>query len=288
MSFVIEDVLVRSEPIGRRVPVLFDSPHSGICYPPDFAFTCPLPMLRQAEDTHVEELFAQAPEFGATLLSALFPRSYIDVNRAIDDIDPDLLDGPWPAPLRPTQKSAAGVGLIRTLCRPGVPLYDGKLRVAEVAARIDRCYRPYHHQMASIIDGLAGRFGGVWHVNCHSMPSRPGTFGAEAMETDFVIGDLDGTSCEPGFVRLVADVLRGFGYSVAINDPYKGVELIARYGDPARGRHSLQLEINRRLYMNEDTLGRNEGFDRLFGHIGALIRRICDHAEVQTSRYAAE
>ncbi|HYG89429.1 MAG TPA: N-formylglutamate amidohydrolase, partial [Azospirillum sp.] len=136
MSFVIEDVLVRHDPAGRCVPVLFDSPHSGTVYPPDFGFVCPLPVLRQAEDAYVDELFGAAPEHGATLLCALFPRTYIDANRAVDDIDPSLLDGPWPGRLQPTEKSAGGLGLIRALCRPGMPLYDGRLTVAEVAARI--------------------------------------------------------------------------------------------------------------------------------------------------------
>lgn len=284
MSFVIEDVLVRNDPIGRHLPVLFDSPHSGVSYPRDFAFTCPLSTLRQAEDTHVDELFVHAPEHGATLLCALFPRTYIDANRAADDIDPDLLDGVWPEPLFPSEKSLAGLGLIRTLCRPGMPLYDGRLTVAEVSARIDRYYRPYHFQVASILDGLSARFGAVWHVNCHSMPSTMGPGSARKIGADFVLGDRDGTTCEPGFVDLVAGVLRGLGYKVALNDPYKGVELVARYSNPARGRHSLQLEINRSLYMNEDTLERNEGFARLQHDLGILIGRVCAHAETRTAR----
>jgi len=288
MSFVIEDVLVCNDPTGQRLPVLFDSPHSGSVYPRDFRFTCPLAALRHAEDTHVEELFAAAPDHGATLLCALFPRSCIDVNRAVDDIDPNQIDGAWPAPLHPTGRSAMGMGLIRSMLRPGQPLYDGKLPVSVVAERIDRYYRPYHFQMRSVLDGLAGRFGSVWHVNCHSMPSTLGPHSTDPLAADFVIGDRDGTTSEPGFVRMVADTLRGFGHRVAINDPYKGVELVARYGDPARGRHSIQLEINRRLYMNEDTLERHGGFDRLKGEIGDLIRRIADHAGGGLMQRAAE
>lgn len=288
MSFVIEDVLVRNDPTGRRLPVLFDSPHSGTVYPRDFHFTCPLSLLRQAEDTHVDDLLAAAPEHGATLLCALFPRSFIDANRAIDDIDPTLLDGHWPEPLNPSAKSALGLGLIRSMCRPGLPLYDGRLPVAEVADRIDRFYRPYHFQVASILDGLSARFGAVWHVNCHSMPSAATLDAGRPVGVDFVIGDRDGTTSEPGFVALVADVLRGFGYSVALNDPYKGVELIARYANPARGRHSIQLEINRRLYMNEETLEPHDGYARLQEHLGVLIRRICAHAEARVVRNAAE
>ncbi|HEY0838221.1 MAG TPA: N-formylglutamate amidohydrolase [Azospirillum sp.] len=284
MSFVIEDVLVRHDPVGRRVPVLFDSPHSGTVYPRDFQFVCPLPTLRQAEDTHVDELFACVPEQGATLLLALFPRTYVDANRAIDDIDPAILDGVWPEPLRPTDKSAAGMGLIRTLCRPGLPLYDGRLPVAEVAERIDRYYRPYHFQVASVLDSFTARFGAAWHVDCHSMPS----IGDGASRIDFVVGDRDGRTAERPFVNLVVEVLRGFGYRVARNDPYKGVELLARYANPARGRHSIQLEINRRLYMNEETLEKHAGFDRLRDHLSALVRAICAYAESRTTARAAE
>ncbi|CAO3413650.1 N-formylglutamate amidohydrolase [Azospirillum doebereinerae] len=288
MSLVIEDVLVRNDPVGPRLPVLFDSPHSGRVYPADFHFACPLSVLRHAEDTHVEALFAAAPDHGATLLCALFPRSCIDVNRAVDDIDPNQIDGVWPTPLRPTGRSMMGMGLIRSTLRPGQPLYDGKLPASVVAERIDRYYRPYHFQMRSVLDALAGQFGAVWHVNCHSMPSTLGPNPSDPKAADFVIGDRDGTTSEPGFVRMIADSLRGFGYRVAINDPYKGVELVARYGDPARGRHSIQLEINRRLYMNEDTLERHDGFDRLKGEIDELIRRIADRAEGGLLRRAAE
>ncbi|WP_298366598.1 N-formylglutamate amidohydrolase [Azospirillum sp.] len=296
MSLVIDDVLVRNDPLGRRLPILFDSPHSGRVYPQDIRFACPLGLLRHAEDSHVEELFASAPDHGATLLCALFPRVCIDVNRAVDDIDPALLDDSWPVPLNPTGRSAVGAGLIRSLLRPGLPLYDGKLSVADVEERIGRYYRPYHSQMSQILDGLAGRFGAVWHVNCHSMPSvlGPSVLGlssssaAEPLLADFVIGDRDGATSEPGFVQLVADTLRGYGYRVALNNPYKGVELVARYGDPARGRHSIQLEINRRLYMNEETLERHDGFAALKAAIDSLIGRIAAYAADRRLSQAAE
>lgn len=299
MSLVIEDVLIRHDPTGQPVPVLFDSPHSGRCYPDDFAFICPLPTLRQAEDTHVEALFDHVPMHGATLLAALFPRTYIDANRAVDDIDPRQLDGPWPQPLRPTEKSASGMGLIRTLCKPGIPLYHGRLPVAAIARRIVRCYQPYHLQVATVIDDLATRFGAVWHINCHSMPSAQGTLAGSKGNSrngaidrpDFVLGDRDGTTCERGFRDFLQETLTGFGYRVSINDPYKGVELVRRYADPANGRHSLQLEINRRLYMNEETLERHEGFERLHHDLAELSRNIAAYAAANaqaTLRRAAE
>ncbi len=288
MSLVIDDVLIRLDPSGGSVPVVLDSPHSGTRYPAGFNFVCPLPLLRQAEDTHVDELFAAAPDYGATLICALFPRAFLDVNRASDDIDPEMLDGPWPGPLNPSEKSAMGMGLVRNLCRPGLPMYDGKLPVAEVVDRIERYWRPYHEQLAGCIDQLHGRFGMVWHINCHSMPSL--TVGADDREggADFVLGDRDGTTCDPGFTRFVADYLRALGYRVRINDPYKGVELVRRYSRPARGRHSLQLEIDRRLYMNEETLEKHSGFDRLRADLNRLVAAICDHAGAMVARRAAE
>lgn len=277
---MIDDVLVRNDPTGTRLPVVFDSPHSGREYPEDFQFVCSLLALRRAEDAFVEELYAAGPEFGATLLHALFPRSYIDVNRAIDDIDPEVVEN-WTGRARPTERSAAGYGLIRRLCRLDEPLYDGRLSASIVMDRINRYYHPYHFQLARVIDELWTRFGSVWHVDVHSMPSR-------GRVADFVIGDLDGTTADRAFVDLVAAHLGGLGYRVAINDPFKGVELIRRYSDPSRGRHSIQLEINRALFMDEDTLEKRSSFDSVRRDVTSLIRAIGAFAEDRVGLMAAE
>lgn len=286
MSLVIDDVVVRHDPVGPAVPLLFDSPHSGTRYPADFNFICPFPQLRQAEDTHVDELFAMVPDLGATYLCALFPRSYIDVNRAPDDIDPAMLDGTWPVPVNPSPKSGAGMGLVRHLCRPGVPMYDGKLPVSVVQDRLENYWRPYHDLLSETLDGLHATFGAVYHINCHSMPSF--VIGPERQSPDFVIGDRDGSTAERGFTRLVADTLRSMGYAVRLNDPYKGVELVRRYSNPARGRHSLQLEIDRRLYMDEDTLEPHAGFQELRANLTTLVGIIRDYTLERTARLAAE
>jgi len=289
MSLVIDDVLVRHDPAGPVVPVVFDSPHSGTRYPSDFDFVCPFSLLRQAEDSWVDELYAHVPDQGATLLCALFPRSYIDANRSESDIDPALLADPWPYPLNPTDKSGLGMGLVRHLCRPGVPMYDGRLSAIQVMDRIERYWRPYHETLAQALQQLHARFGVVWHVNCHSMPSV--TSPADPVtgrRADFVLGDRDGTSCAPAFTQFVADVLRSRGYRVVVNDPYKGVELVQRYANPGQGRHSLQVEIDRRLYMNEETLERHQGFETLRRDLMLLTRRICAFAAETAIRHAAE
>jgi N-formylglutamate amidohydrolase len=290
MSDIEPGVFVRHNALADPVPVVFDSPHSGAHYPDDFAYCCPLKLLRQAEDAHVDALFAAAPLSGATLIAALFPRSYIDVNRAIDDIDLQLLDQTWPGPISASDRVRVGMGLVRRVCRPGLPMYDRPLSVAEIQGRIDRYYQPYHRAVADAVESAFARFGAVWHVNCHSMPSTGGArFVSNAWErADFVLGDRDGATCAAGFRRMVQNTLQRLGYNVRINDPYKGVELVKRFGRPQEGRHSLQIEINRRLYMNEETLERTAGFARLKRDIDHLIAAIAAYAGDQLTAAAAD
>lgn len=279
-------------PEAVAVPVVFDSPHSGNTDPPDFDPVAPRARLRRAEDMFVDSLFDTAPEEGAVLLAALFPRCYVDPNRAADDIDPRLLDSPWPDPVRISDKSRLGHGLIWRLCPPDVALYDRRLTVSEIRHRIDDYYRPYHAALRYAMDGLHERFGRVYHINCHSMPSvsAPMVGGARGARrrADFVLGDLDGKSCAPEFTALVKDVLEGFGYTVSLNDPYKGVELIRAYSDVPAGRNSLQIEINRALYMNENRFERSAGFHRLKADIDGLIATVCDYAAGRLAARAAE
>ncbi len=286
----IPEVLTWVDPTGETAPVVFDSPHSGRAYPADFDHACPMDELRQAEDSFVDQLFASAPDAGAWLLLAHFPRSYLDVNRAPDDIDPKLLSTPWPLPIVPSEKARLGIGLVRRLCRPGMPMYQRLLTPDEIRHRLDRYYWPYHQQLESLLDDAHGRFGMVWHINCHSMPSLSGITGGRGWHrADFVLGDRDGTTCRRDFTRFVAETLIGYGYSVAINDPYKGVELIRRHGRPGYGRNALQIEVNRKLYINERTLERTAGFEPLAADIGRLCQAITDYARAQaTSAMAAD
>lgn len=282
-------VIVR-RPDGAGAPVLFDSPHSGTHYPADFNFTCPFPALRQAEDTHVDALIAGVSALGVTVVEATFPRSYIDANRAEDDIDMRLIDGAWPHPLRPTEKSDLGMGLIRRLCRAGLPMYDRRLTAAEVRHRIHDYYRPYHAALKAELDRLHTQFGAVWHVDCHSMPSFAGTLVRShgGRMVDFVLGNRDGRSCSASFLDTVHRHLRGAGFSVAVNELYKGVEIVSRYGRPVIGAHSLQLEINRGLYMNEQTLEPHGGFDALRGVLEGLAAEIVRYGWGVGEQMAAE
>ena len=270
-------------PEGDAVPAVFDSPHSGSHYPEDFRSIAPMSVLRCAEDAFVDELFGAAPRHGAPLIAAQFPRIYIDPNRDLNDLDQAMLDGPWPEPLVPSRKTELGVGLIWRIMPPDAALYDRLLDVEEVRGRIERCWKPYHRAVSGAIDETHRRFGKVWHVNCHSMPARGNAASEDGpmMRAEFVLGDRDGTTCEPAFTTFVAGELRGLGYDVRINEPYKGVELVRRYSDPAAGRHSLQIEVNRRLYMDEKSREKNAGFATLQANLDKLVAAICRYAREQ-------
>lgn len=267
---------VRHDPSGTPLPLVLDSPHSGEWYPDDFDHAPPRAIVRQAEDTHVARLWQHAMAQGATLLEARFPRAYIDANRSHADIDLALLEDGWPAPVAPSRKTEQGIGLVWRLARGGMPMYARKLTAAEVQARIDRCWRPYHDELQALLDAQHRACGGVWHINCHSMPAVGDALADDPgrLRADFVLGDRDGTTCEPAFTQLVADTARGLGYSVAVNDPYKGVELVRKHGRPAENRHSLQIELKRTLYMDEVTLEPNGGYvqlERDLAHLAGVL-----------------
>ena len=274
---------IRHLPSGEPLPLVLDSPHSGEDYPADFDHAPPRLEVRRAEDTHVARLYRSASRHGATLIEATFPRSYIDPNRSLADVDPDLLADAWGEPLAPSRKTQQGIGLVWRIARCGMPMYERKLLSAEVRSRIERCWRPYHEALAEVLDTHHGTFGAVWHLNCHSMPAV-GDANADdpgRARADFVLGDRDGTTCDPSFTRAVAEELRRLHYDVAINDPYKGVELVRKHGRPAENRHSLQIEVNRRLYMDEATLEPNDGYAKLERDLESLLSRVAAHVRAR-------
>ena len=292
MLYQVPGVYDLTLPESVEVPLVLDSPHSGHDYPDDFQSLVPKADLRRVEDSFVDDLFGTAAQWGATLLCARFPRSYIDPNRAATDIDPGLLMGTWPEPLRPTEKSRLGHGLVWKTYPPNRPLYAGKLPVTAVHRRIEKYWRPYHETLETEIRRLHSAHGCVYHLNCHSMPSTSspfmaggGRFGGRA---DFVLGDRDGTSCDGAYTDFVRDFLQKQGYAVRLNDPYRGAELVRAYAAPDQGRHSLQIEINRALYMDEGTLQPGQGYQALRNSLTGLIASLAQFARDQRNTIRAE
>lgn len=252
------------EPTHSHLPLICDSPHSGTAYPEDFDYAVPLMALRQCEDTLIEELWAHAPAVGATLIHANFPRSYIDPNRAETDIDVAMLLGTWPQAVNPSDRCVRlGNGLVFSKTPKLEDIYQRKLSVAEVENRIHHYWRPYRQVLSKALDDATREFGRRWHLNLHSMPSN--AYERLGMSTslvlaDIVLGNMHGRSCSPEFTDFVANAFRSKGYSVAINDPYAGQNLLVVHGDASGKKESLQIEIKRSIYLHEATRTRSERF----------------------------
>lgn len=274
-----ESVLIVHEPKTDLRPLVLDSPHSGQQMPPDFDSVRTLEELREGEDCFIDELYLPATARGVPLLAALFPRTYLDANRHAGDVDLDLLDEAWPHELRPSGKGSIGKSLVWRTLDEDRPIYDRRLSARAVRHRIDQYHRPYHRQLQTLLDAAHARFGRVYHINCHSMGPNTtvqieGT--KDLPRADIVLGDRDGTTCAPEFTAFVRAHLAALGYDVRLNDPFKGVELVRAYANPAAGRHSLQLEVNKRLYMDTTTLRRTAGFATLQTHLMQLIDAVLE------------
>ncbi|WP_420547297.1 N-formylglutamate amidohydrolase [Curvivirga sp.] len=275
-----------------QLPIVLDSPHSGMDYPADFDTVVPEEILRGMEDSFVDELYADVVNKGGSFLKAHYPRSYIDPNRSDDDIDISMIEGNWPFQVQPTEKTVMGHGLIWKSC-PGHPqMYARNLSILEVKHRIDKYWKPYHTYLENEIERLYSLFGSVWHVNCHSMPASsspymPGAIGNA--RADVVLGDRNGSSCDQEFTYLLRDWFVEKGYKVRINNPYKGAELVRRYGRPEHDRHSIQIELNRALYMNERRVEPTRHFSHLKADLNEMIDVIGKYVAHKCSyRSAAE
>ncbi len=267
-----------ASPACQTAPLVVASPHSGRRYAPAFIEAARLnPLdLRRSEDSFVEELFAAATACGAPLLHAQFPRAYCDPNREAWELDPAMFADPLPAWVNTTSpRVGAGLGMIAKVVTSGEAIYRGKLRFAEAEDRVRACWQPYHDALAGLIAATQERFGACLLLDCHSMPAA-GRFGGP----DFVLGDAHGTACTPRVTMLVENLLSGDGYHVRRNDPYAGGYVTRHYGRPREGVHALQIEVARRLYMDETALTKAPGFGLLQQRLGEMLRRVASACPV--------
>ncbi len=258
------------EPSKWSSPYLFTSPHSGDVYAPSFIASSRLKRqaLRRSEDAFVDELFGAVPEHGAHLLTARFPRAYVDVNRADSEIDPAMFDAGYPKPTGPkSARVSAGLGVIPKVVRDGVEIYDKPLPFGEAAFRLEAFYRPYHAALTRLLTETKARFGAVVLIDCHSMPPV-------ANGHDVVIGDRHGNACTPALSDRIEAALKEAGFSVARNSPYAGGYTTSHYGHPAENFHAVQIELNRGLYLVEKRIEKSAGFARCQAAIQAFVARL--------------
>ena len=264
-----------SRPDVFRAPIVFASPHSGRAYTSAFLKQSALdPLtLRSSEDAFVDRLFEAAPARGAPLVSARFPRAFVDANREPWELDPAMFDGPLPAKAKTrTPRVTAGLGVLPRIVADGTEIYSAPLPVGEAEMRIASCYYPYHNALEEVLAEARYRFGAVALIDCHSMPANDGGGGErDPSRFDFILGDRYGSSTAPALPDFIEEVLVDRGYRVARNAPYAGGYSTERYGDPARGSHAVQIEINRGLYLDQNSLTLLPNFAPLKQHLTELI-----------------
>lgn len=279
--FEVPYVLAR--PIAdSQSPVLVTSPHSGADYPEDFIAASMLDAheLRQSEDMYVDTLFAEAPKYGATLLAARYPRSFVDLNRGANEIDPDLVDDLLPVHREQSlPRVQAGLGAIPRIVAEDTPIYADKLQLADVEARMTHIYHPFHKVLMTELELLRAPHASALLIDAHSMPSLAARHVAprnQAAQIDIVLGTCHGRSCSDDVAEFISQHFRRAGYTIALNRPYAGGYITSHYGRPRMGTHAVQIEINRALYMNETSYEKTANFDILKADISTLIAALAN------------
>src|SRR5947207_393476 len=283
----VDGALDLRQPPRRAIPLVIASPHSGADYPEDFLAAARLdPLtLRRSEDSFVDAIFAAAPDLGAPLLAARFPRAYLDVNREAWELDPAMFSDTLPSFVNArSPRVRMGLGTIARIVASGEEIYARKLYFSEAKQRVDELYYPYHQTLRGLVDETEEAFGGCLLIDCHSMPSAASATGGQDA-ADIVLGDCHGTACAPQIIEAARCFLAERQFAVALNAPYSGGFTTGHYGCPQRRRHALPIQIKRGLSMDERNYRRKPAFARLAAdmpelieHLGEVVRDCLSHA----------
>ncbi len=270
--------------------VVFASPHSGRDYPPSFLATTQLDerTIRSSEDAWVDRLFESAPELGAPLLRAGAPRAYVDLNRAVDELDPALIEGVRRSGHNP--RVASGLGVVPRVVAGGRAIYRGKLSRLEAERRLQQIWRPYHEKLASLLAQSHAIFGEAILIDCHSMPREAldGALRNGVPRPEIVIGDRFGASSAADVVERVEAAFRAAGFVVARNTPFAGAYSTQAYGRPLRNQHAVQVEIDRSLYMDERNICPSADFEDVRRVLRGVVAELAAMGARDQGQLAAE
>lgn len=276
-----------SWPDRLKHKLMLASPHSGRAYPSCFLKNCCLNQttLRRAEDFCIDSLYDFAPRMDIPLLAAQFPRSFVDVNRSASEIDPALLL-PTDQKIGPalSKRVANGLGVVPRVVGAGLEIHSDPIGLSKVRERLEQFHKPYHERLGASLENIKNRLGAAVLIDCHSMPDTVSTRRVGSSKSnDIVLGDRFGASCSHSLTDAAEECLTRLGYRVVRNDPYAGGYTTTRYGKPDFGCHSLQIEINRRLYMDERRLRLTNGYDQLKADLKVFVAEMITIADALSS-----
>ncbi len=259
------------QPESTEIPVVVEVPHAGIRLDPaSLAFlTAPARSIGQDADLYVDDLYARAPALGATLVVAELSRYVCDLNRAETEVDGLAVQG--------AAHRNAPHGLIWRSTTENHAALRGPLSRAEVERRLELVHRPYHRTLERLLQEKKARFGYAILLCAHSMPStgRAGHSDAGRDRAEVVPGSRGRTSAAAVVIEETDKVAREAGWTVAHDDPYRGGFSTQHYGRPGLGIHAIQVELSRRLYMDETSLTKiTIGFEEVQTFCETLVRRL--------------
>lgn len=290
----IKPYAVRS-PRRQSMAGVFVSGHSGAAYLPEFMREVKLAMpdLRRSEDAFVDDLFADVPAAGAPLMVAHVPRVFLDPNREAFELDPQMFVEPLPSYANSaSHRVLGGLGTIARVVSNGAEIYRRRLPLALAMRRIERIYKPFHTTLVALIEKTRARYGSALVIDCHSMPSIGGSIDQDSgkIRADIVLGDCFGRSTVPVVVATAERTLKSLGYRVFRNAPYAGGFITQHYGRPREGLNALQIELNRALYMDENTVRPNAAFAHVRADMAKLVEALkaIPLAELEPLKRAAE
>lgn len=254
-------------------PVILSVPHAGRAYPPELSDDCryPAERLLPLEDRLADLLAIDAFRAGFSGLIANVPRAVIDLNRAERDMDPGMLTGPMALPPVLSAKARGGLGLVPRRTSALGEIWRRRFTPREIEDRIAHHHRPYHAQITRLMDAAQQRHGAVILLDIHSMPPLPAD--PSGAPPQIVIGDRFGRTASTALSEIAAAVFQSDGLRVAFNAPYAGGHILERHAAPQQARHAIQLEIDRKLYLDADLRVAGEGAPRL----AHLIRLVAEH-----------
>jgi N-formylglutamate amidohydrolase len=263
------------EPAGAETPLVVEIPHAGLDLPAPFLelVTAPARAIGRDADLYVDALYADAPAEGATVLVCRTSRYAVDVNRAESDVDGEVVEGAH-------GDVALQHGLVWRTTSDGEPALARRLTRPELDERLELVWRPYHRTLASLVERKRARFGVAVVLAAHSMPSveRGGRDrareGGPRPRADVVPGTRGRRSAAPGLIDAVEAHAVARGWSVRHDDPYAGGFTTQHYGRPADRVHVVQVELARRLYLDEATLRPASGFEGVRGWCRELVSKL--------------
>ncbi|RMF15438.1 MAG: N-formylglutamate amidohydrolase, partial [Alphaproteobacteria bacterium] len=240
-------VLRLTAPLREPVPIVVSSPHSGRHLPAELRLSSALSPheLRRIEDRFVDLLCAAAPGYGMTLLTAVWTRGWIDLNRPPMALDPALLRELPPDHLMDErdERLMAGLGVIPRLA-DGRIIHRQRIDRNAACERIVRHHLPWHRLLARLLARLRDAHGSALLLDCHSMPTLPDRHASSIpLMPDIIIGDRYGASADGRLVQRIGDHFSALGYRVGWNRPFAGGYTTERHGKPANGLHAIQIEI---------------------------------------------